>query len=190
MARWTAKLQDRDITITTEGLDAFKTRFVRDEELLSRMSESWWFHVFVHMIEFGIDPAEIMDAVYNVEASEPHSDVKPATDFKDMSFKALWHKHYFSARYLPKIFPALGGNRLKNMVDEILDPVKYPVITPQAIDELAQAIATLPVEKRDADGKMTGEWVIFAKHGGRNYYVGRQDDQVIFDTIKTSEAYL
>ncbi|CDM59920.1 hypothetical protein [Rhizobium favelukesii] len=169
---WTVKLQDRALTITTEAFDAFIAHFVRDEELLSRMSESWWRDIFVHMIAFGIDPTEVIDAVHDVEAGKPNSDVT-VTEFKDESLKALWHKHYFSARYLPaNIFPARGRYGLNTMVDEILDPVKYQVITPQAIDELAQAVATLPVEKRNTDGKITGKWVIFTKNDGKNYYLG------------------
>ncbi|APO70255.1 hypothetical protein IE4872_PC00227 (plasmid) [Rhizobium gallicum] len=169
---WTVKLQDREITITTAAIDVLKARFVRDEELLSRMSESWWRDIFVHMVAFGIDPTEIIQAVHNVEAGKPNSDVT-VTKFRDESLKALWHKHYFTARYLPaNIFPARGKNGLNTIVDEILDPVKYPVITPQAIDELAQAVSTLPVKNRSVDGKLTGEWVIFGKHDGKNYYLG------------------
>lgn len=136
------------------------------------MSESWWRDIFVHMVAFGIDPTEIIHAVHHVEAGKPNSDVT-VTEFRDESLKAVWHKHYFSARYLPaNIFPARGRNGLNTIVDEILDPVKYPVITPQAIDELAQAVATLPVKNRSVDGNLTGKWVIFAKHDGKNYYLG------------------
>ncbi|TCU32862.1 hypothetical protein [Rhizobium azibense] len=98
---WTVNLQDREITITTAAIDVLKARFVRDEELLSRMSESWWRDIFVHMVAFGIDPTEIIQAVHNVEAGKPNSDVT-VTKFRDESLKALLlHGTLSPCQYLP-----------------------------------------------------------------------------------------
>lgn len=188
MVKWTAKLRGRDLTVTSESLDEFKKSYVSDIELLARMSESLWFDIFVHFIEFGIDPSEIMDAIYNVEKDEPHNGLKPATEFTRAPLKGLWHKHYFTARFLPaNISLALGKNGLEQIIERILDPAKYPIITPEAVEELTHAVVNLPVEKRDADGRLTGEWVVFAKHGGKNYYLAlaihSTADQVIYDNI-------
>lgn len=102
MANWTAQLQDgREVKVTTEVLNRFKHLFISEQELLSRTSEVFWFDVFMHCLLFKIEPSDILDAVHNLEAGEPHNGVKPATEFKHKPLKGLWHKHYFTARFLP-----------------------------------------------------------------------------------------
>lgn len=55
------------------------------------------------------------------------------------------------------------------------------------IEELARRATTKHVERRDVEGKLTGEWLIFAKHGGENYYLSLNThvagDQFIYDRI-------
>ena len=48
---------------------------------------------------------------------------------------------------------------------------KSSVITQDMIDELSHRVTHEAVESRDKDGKITGEWLIFAKHDGKNYYL-------------------
>lgn len=188
MGTWIAELPARNLRITTEALNAFRALFVRDVELLSRMSEALWFDIFVHYIEFGIQPSDVLEAIHNVEAGEPHNGVKLATEFKNKPLKGLWHKHYFTGRFLPKnLSLALGKNGLANIVGAVLDPIKYPIITSEAIEELAHAMTHPPIEKRDAEGKITGEWVVFAKRDGKNYYLAlaihSSTDQTTYDKI-------
>jgi hypothetical protein len=190
---WTAILPTREIKADSRSLEVFASAYITDQDLRSRIAEKFWFDVLVHYLEFGIDPKEIVDAIENLEAGEPHNGVKPATEFTRHPLKGLWHKHYFTARFLPaNISLALRKDGLKDTIESILDPVKYPVITPEAIEELAHAVVSLPVEKRDADGKITGEWIIFAKHEGKNYYLSMAihttADQVIYDNIMKYSA--
>lgn len=85
---------------------------------------------------------------------------------------------------------ALGKNGLAKTVEQILDPTKYPVITPEAINEIAHAVTEVPFEKRDNDGKITGEWVVFARHRSKNYYLGLanhdSEDQLIYNNVVES----
>jgi hypothetical protein len=188
MKTWTAKMGTHDISVTSKQLDEFRRLYVSDSDLLSRMSELLWFDIYVLDCEFGISPHDILKSVENLESGEPHSGIKPATPFKNPPLKGLWHKHYFSAPFLVKnISLGLGKNGLTKLVDEIMDPKKSDVITPEMIDELAHRMVHEPVENRDAQGKMTGEWLIFAKYNGKNYYLclNTHDagDQLIFDRI-------
>lgn len=193
MNNWTAILPNREIKANSQSLDALASAYITDQELRSRIAEKLWFDILVHYLEFGIHPMEIVDAIQNLEAGEPHNGVKPATEFTRKPLKGLWHKHYFTARFLPaNISLALGKNGVRDTVEAILDPTKYPVITPEAIEELAHAVVNLPAEKRDADGKITGEWIIFAKHEGKNYYLSMaihtSPDQTIYDNIMEFSA--
>lgn len=54
---------------------------MRDEELLPRISESWWYDIFVHRVVFDLNPNEIIDAVHHIGAGKLPSDVA-VTEFK------------------------------------------------------------------------------------------------------------
>lgn len=85
------------------------------------------------------------------------------------------------------ILLGLGKNGLEKLANEVIDPQKASVFTPEMMEELVHRATHEPIEKRDQQGKITGEWVIFAKHEGKNYYLclNTHDagDQQIYDKI-------
>ena len=182
------KIEGRDITVTTEQLKTYQAFYVSNSELLSRISELFWFQCYVLDQEFGISPHDIIASVTNVEAGEPAYGIKPATRFNNLPLKGLWHKHYFSAHFLVNnMLLSLGKNGLKNLIDDAWNPAKSDVITQDMVNELSRRIATEPIEKRQRQEKLTGEWVIFAKHEQKNYYLSVKThsagDQAIYDEI-------
>jgi hypothetical protein len=184
--RWTAKVRGHDIAVESEQLQAFKDMYVHDD-LASRMSDLLLFDMYVLDIGFGVSPHDVLKSIKNLEEGEPHSGIKPATMFRKPPLKGMWHKHYFSAQFLlQNISLALGKDGLEKLITEVFDPSK-PVITEEMIEEVARRATMEQVEKRDADGKITGEWVIFAKHDGKNYYLALNThgagDQFIYDRI-------
>lgn len=184
--RWTAKMDGHDIVATDEQLRAFRHLYTSDE-LASRMSSLLIFDMYVLDLEFGVSPHEILRSIKNLEDGEPHSGVKPATKFKRPPLQGLWHKHYFSAHFLVEnIALALGKDGLAKLVNEVMDPSK-PIVTREMIDELAHRVTHEPVEERDALGKITGEWIVYAKHDGKNYYLAlnthNAGDQFVYDRI-------
>jgi hypothetical protein len=116
---------------------------------------------------------------------------KPATEFTKEPLKGLWHKHFFSAHFVAhNLLNQLAGGRLKALVEKVLDPKKHSIITAELINEISHEVATGTFEKREAQGKLTGEWIVFAKHGGQNYYLclstHNAGDQVIYAQIKSA----
>ena len=105
-----------------------------------------------------------------------------------MPLKGLWHQHYFSARFLPKnIHLELGKTGVEKLVNEVVDPAKSTKITPEMIKELAHRVTHEPLETRSAREKLTGEWIIYLRYEGKNYYLccNTHDagDQFIYDRI-------
>jgi hypothetical protein len=184
---YTAKLADKDLTIAKERLYAFRDLYVSDSELAARMSRLFWFHIFVLDKEFGISPHEILHTIGNLEKGEPPSGIKPATQFRRMPLKGLWHKHYFSARFLPQnILLALSKNGFEDLLKEVIDPSQLSAAK-QMIEELARRVAEEPAEERAAANKLTGEWVVFIEHDGKNYYLACPThdvgDEALFNAI-------
>jgi hypothetical protein len=59
----------------------------------------------------------------------------------------------------------------------------------QMISELSHRVVHEPIEGRANDNKLTGEWMVFAKHNQKNYYLccntHNAGDQMIFDRIES-----
>jgi len=193
---YTAQLKYRQVKITSHDLAVFRDMYIgtsklvkRMSELAKRMSELIWFDIYVLDAAFGVSPHEILSAIRELEQGELPSGVKPATQFKNLPLKGLWHKHFFSAHFIVQnIILGLGKTGLERLVNEVMDPAKSPVITEEMINELAHRVTYEPVEVRDARKKLTGEWIVYLRHEGKNYYLcvntHNAGDQFIFDRIK------
>ena len=92
--RWTAQLQGHEIVATAEQLDAFRRTYITGE-LGSRIADLLIFDLYVLDFEFGVSPHDIFETIKNLEAGEPSSGIKPATQFKHPPLQGLWHKHFF-----------------------------------------------------------------------------------------------
>ena len=153
---------------------------------------SWLFvmQLYLHAEGNGIDPAMIVAELKALEGGTQSVGTKPATEFTKQPLKGLWHKHFFSAHFVcHNLANHHAGGRLGKLVEQVMDPKQYPVVTAELIDKLTHEIVTSAFEKREAQDKLTGEWIVFAKHGGHNYYLclAMHDtgDQIIYDQIKS-----
>lgn len=156
---------------------------------------SWLFVLNVLLYEriHGIDPSHIIDEIKALEGAGHKPETKPSTMFAREPLKGLWHQHFFAAHFVPhNISNHLAGDRLKKLVEEVMDPAKSAVVTQEMINELSHRLVHESMEQRAADKKLTGEWIIFAKHNGQNYYLclatHETGDQIIFNNIKTGDC--
>jgi hypothetical protein len=186
---YTAKLKDRDVKISSHALAAFREMYLPTSDLTTRMSELLWFDIYVLNAAFGVSPNDILSSIMEVEQGEAPSGVKPATRFNKLPLKGLWHKHYFSAHFVPtNIVLGLGKDGVEKLVNEIMAQSSSPIITQEMIDEFAHRVTHDPIEKRDDRKKLTGEWVVYLPHDGKNYFLccstHEAGDQAIYDRIK------
>ncbi|MEN9896342.1 MAG: hypothetical protein RIR97_2194, partial [Pseudomonadota bacterium] len=114
MNNWSAKVGEITISVSESNLNIFKYSLVPSDNLKRRMSQLFWFDIYVMKYAFGIEPHEILSSVKNLEDGEPHSGIKRAAVFKNKPLKGLWHKHFSCARFLPhNILLGLGKNGLR-----------------------------------------------------------------------------
>jgi hypothetical protein len=82
----------------------------------------------------------------------------------------------------------LGKNGLEELVEDVMNPRRSPIITSEMTSELAHRLTHETMELRNANNKLTGEWIVFLPHGGKNYYLccstHSEGDQNIYDRIK------
>jgi hypothetical protein len=120
------------------------------------------------------NPFAVLDELDYLEGIRSASRTKPEAPFKGARLQPFWHKHFFSSRHLLKNIGirwnlADGGNReLDRMIEEVArehgdDPERW-------INHLTHRLVVGGFEERTVRG-LTGDWIIFAKHAGANYYI-------------------
>ncbi len=181
------QLKDRKIEVTSQDLAMFRDLHLGTSDLASRISELLWLDIYTWEIAYGISVRETLGTIQALEQSEATSVVKPGTQFKYPPLKGLWHKHVFSARFIPKnIFSALGKGGLRKIVTEVVGTDGSP-FTLEKIAELKNRVVHESFEKRATAKELTGEWIIYLQHEAKNYYLccstHNDGDQFIYDRI-------
>lgn len=158
---YTFSLKDSEVEVTDEQLSVFSLMYSISQKIKSRISELLWLDLYIYDQEFGISPDDVLRDIKNLESSEADPRTKHASQFSHMPLKGFWHKHFFSAHFVPhNISNALNGRVLQKIVNEELDPSKSPTLTKGMMDEVSPRIVHEPIERRANDNKLTGEWII------------------------------
>jgi hypothetical protein len=122
------------------------------------------------------DPAKIVAEVRFLDGYGRPTGTKDAMPFDDPPLAGLWHKHYLADNAVARnVQIGLGGPSLKR-IPKIARP--FMPLTAKNIPDLARALINNVYIERQQHGKLTGEWIVFAKHEGQNYYLclGNHDD--------------
>ena len=108
---------------------------------------------------------------------------KPETQFKHAPLHPLWHKHYSAARHMPKNLSTRWGLYADGNRDAI--KMLQGMVTPTASDDTEKLVGNIlhrmvvsGYEER-AERGLTGDWIIFGRQNGLNYYL---------DVVPHSEA--
>lgn len=101
----------------------------------------------------------------------------PAEDqFRHAPLAGLYKKHFISPRFLPKnllnfLRSKAGARHFKNVWDEAAKLSGSGYVDDIFTNYIAHHMVVDPVELKNAANEMTGEWVVFHKHEGANYYL-------------------
>ena len=139
-----------------------------------RYSSLFVFQLMLNERISGLDPQLVIAEIKHLEGIGPPTQTKPESAFRGNELKGLWHKHFFvnhPSAAAHNILAHLGNNGLERMVNEVFDPNKSAVITNEMINELSNRLVEGSLTERADAGKLTGEWIIFAKEQGKNYYL-------------------
>ncbi|WP_428246280.1 hypothetical protein [Ferrovibrio sp.] len=144
-----------------------------------------------------------MDAL---EGLAPSSTRRPADMFLHPPLTPLWHKHVFMPRHVVGNLGAhwgllnkqhlpieeQGNSRLDRMIADVFS--KHDEVSDDFIRDLTTGFIDKPFWYRFDKG-VTGDWLIFAKHKGENYYLhytehskSSEDDARIVDYLRRTAA--
>lgn len=181
-------------SVDTNIIRSLRRRYV-PEPLSQRMTTLLWVGMAAINSRYGISFEEMLAPIFDLENGTNRSGTKPATMFRRSVLKGLWHKHFFSARFLAaNIEAGHGANGLRKIVEDVagkIDGTMPP--TEEMIVEIARRAVHDPLDRRFSTGKATGEWVIFLPRPEGNHYlsvvVHKQPDNEILDQILTTAVY-
>jgi hypothetical protein len=186
------KFPDGEVKLTGPDLQEFAEAIGLARLAPGRLS--WVFVTKIYVIARlnGLDPAFIVDQVRALEGEGSHRGMKPATQFKHPPLAGLYHQHFFAPQFLAQnMLVQLGKKGIDRFVHEAFVEGDFP--TEDKIADLARKLTFDQYEARYEQQKLTGEWIVFAKHEGKNYYltVSRhtdpkkpEEDQALFREIE------
>ena len=106
-------------------------------------------------------------------AGTKKSKMKPQTKFKRGSIKGLWHKHYLPSGI--NSFVKNIDSQIKIKESELNEEINLILGSGNlSIIEKSNKIAKMVVnqfDSRSIDNRLTGEWIIYHIHNGKNYYL-------------------
>lgn len=131
---------------------------------------------------------------------------KAAEKFRGQILGRFWHKHYHDAMHIPQNVLNIwfGGyavkqDSLKIKLHEVLmtdvDDTDMEKYWETMANRISHAIVYEGIEARKNRGALTGEWLIYYKHAGLNYYLDLadhrelNDQQRLFDRLKDECAW-
>lgn len=131
----------------------------------------------------------VMYEIRFLEGLEETSRTKDSSQFRRPPLKGLWHKHYFDgsisalAQNVKNALDNYGMPYFESMVDEAKTSGEERFITPEDIPHIVNDVVTSNFQRRQADQKTTGEWLIYAIHENVNYFLclakhGEGDEQI------------
>lgn len=159
---------------STQQITEFADLYGLDQVAPGRYSSLFVVNLYLLDKVNGVSPEQVIAEIKYLEGLAPPQQTKEASEFKGPILKGLWHKHFLPA--LPSVFAHnitnhLGKHGLKDLVTEVFDPAKSKVVTREMIEELSTRIVEGSMVGRASKGKLTGEWIIFAKENQKNYYL-------------------
>lgn len=132
----------------------------------------------------------VIDEIRHLEGSGGSS-TKPAELFNGDVLKGFWHKHFTQSNFIAQNLMVgmkmddPNSQKFENLVRSLQKKHKDHQ---QFAAHLAHEFTVSNYEERARKGKLTGEWLVFSKHNGQNYYLTlashREEDLAIRDRIQ------
>jgi hypothetical protein len=161
------------VSFDRDQLRAIKCAAMNDRSFVDRVSLS--FAVRLLSIKTGLrEDHFVLDEIDYLEGFRSPLKTKPEEQFRHPPLHPFWHKHYSAPRHLLKNIAVrwsldrTGNKDLLSMLREEADTHgKMPDQWPKAV---THRIVMEGFADR-ANRGLSGDWIIFGKHAGQNYYL-------------------
>lgn len=124
-----------------------------------------------------LNPAKIVSQIRFLEGIEAANQLKAATLFKHPPLQGLWHQHYLEdglqsvAHNIQKGIKQFGLPWFAQKIADAKASGEEKYVTGADVAQIAHDAVVSNWQRLADNEALTGEWLIFAKHQGRNYYL-------------------
>jgi hypothetical protein len=142
-----------------------------------------------------LNPAKVVAEVRALEGKGPPMGTVAEEQFTEPALRGLWKKHYLEdgPGSLAKNI-VLGFGKKQRGLLQIIKAHHNPALSHLPPEEVSANIADAIINvysERSRNQSLTGEWIVFAKHESKNYYLSlathnevRSDPAGFYDHIK------
>ncbi|WP_162232485.1 hypothetical protein [Methylogaea oryzae] len=140
-------------------------------------------------------PAKVVSQIRVLEGVEAARGLKAATQFKHPPLQGLWHQHYLEdglasmAQNIRKGIDKFGLPWVNQKIADAKLSGEERYFTEADVTQISHDATASNWERLINNEALTGEWLIFAKHEGKNYYLslGKHDsgDELLRARIDT-----
>lgn len=122
------------------------------------------------------NPAKIIREIEELEAGLS-GQLKAPIQNRYPPLKGLWHKHYMQdglsslAMNVQKGLSKYGIPFFEQKIQEAKDAGEERFLSPEDVPALVNDVVSGNRQRLAEDQAITGEWLVFAKHEGKNYYL-------------------
>ncbi len=145
-----------------------------------------------HVVMNILNVFAIYDEIVALENSQQKVvGAKGAQRFKEKPLAGLSYKHYFDVNFLIENLKIEVGH--EKTIEKFMTPRNGQIMTEEMINELTHEIVIKSFDRRSADGRLTGEWLIFEETEEGNYYLTlachkegecrKEGDEIIYKRI-------
>jgi hypothetical protein len=124
-----------------------------------------------------LNPAKVVYEIRALEGIGLPSNLKPPIQNKHPPLKGLWHKHYLEdgqrgmAINIKKGLGRFGLPLVQQRADEAAAAGEQRYIMPEDVEAIATDAVFGNWQRLAAAQALTGEWIVYARHEGQNYYL-------------------
>lgn len=157
-------------------MQAFYLALNHDGILNKRCSSQILLDLFFGTQSFGVRPLTVIDEIKSLEKLKI-SRTKEAAQFKRPALGGLWHKHYMNgdvaslAQNVKNALIEYGIPFFEEKIREAQAAGEERFVTKEDVPKIVNDVLRNNLARRRSEGKMTGEWVIYAQHESQNFYL-------------------
>lgn len=179
-------------TINQCEVDEYRNFIKEYAQISGVLTDVFIVDLMCHEKVHGINLFQVFQSLKDEENGSSDSGLKKATQFKRRPLKGLWHRHYLSGRFiLHNVRNENSTKKLHAIMSKITEGIDLSTLNDverwKLSGEIAYGVVSKPFEKRRERQSLTGEWIVFAKYNGENYYLclatHSQGDENIFKKI-------
>lgn len=157
-------------------MQAFYLALNHDGILTERYSSSILLDLFFGTEFLGLNPCTVVDEIKSLEKLKI-SRTRAATQFKKDPLRGLWHKHYMNgdvASLAQNVEHALKDYRIPFFDEKIREAQiagEKRFVTKEDVPIIVKDVLTNNLARRGNEGKISGEWIVYAQHENQNFYL-------------------